>query len=803
MPRLYPNFFIETRIHPPQSGPMILAVCFRAREPARESEAGGIRKSPNSHMWAAFVRALLCAFILSLPAWVNASAQVKQPPATNDQFPRDPQAEKIARSVTIYRDSFGVPHIFGKTDAGVVFGLMYAQCEDNFWQLETDLIRSTGRSAEIDGEGGLRSDLAYRAFEIEKLSKAEYQRLPARAKALCDAFAAGVNYFIARNPQIKPRLITRFEPWHILAANRMGRISGLSRTGLRQSEIRFGVLESPASPQTSSNADLDLTASQSWFDDSNVEPVEGSNMWVVAPSKSASGTALLLINPHVGFFGGGQRYEAHLRSDEGLNVYGFAILGTPYIRSGFNQTLGWSHTNNNADTADAYLETFDDPKNPLAYRYSDGYRNAVEWADEVRVKTDKGVEARRYRFRKTHHGPIIGQRDGKPVAARIARLEEGGELEQRFFMNRARNFGEFKAALSRLALTGSNTIYADRKGNIFYVHGNAIPKRSTKFDWTKPVDGSTPETEWSGYHPLDELPHLLNPKSGFLQNCNSTPFLTTSDGNPRTEDFPAYLAPEEDTPRARSSRRILTGKDKFTFDEWTQVATDTKANEASAAITRVIAEWFQLRDEDKARGDKLLDQIRELSNWDQVVKTDSAAATLFLLWHERTAAARNENNQDNYPRLRALEETISKLETDFGTWRVAWGDVNRLQRVHTGGSEPFSDERPSLPVAGGPGAAGVVFTYNARAEKGQKRRYGISGNSFVSVVEFGKQPRARSILVFGQSADPKSPHHLDQAELYAQGKFKDVRFTLKEIKANLEIAYCPGDQKKTSFGEVR
>ena len=739
------------------------------------------------HPKPVFIRALLCALLLSLPAWVSASAQVKQPAAKET----DPQAEKLARSVTIYRDSFGVPHIFGKTDASVVFGLMYAQGEDNFWQLETDLIRSIGRSAEIDGERGLAGDLAFRAFEIEKLSKAEYQRLPPRAKALCDAFAAGLNYFIARNPQIAPRLITRFEPWHILAVNRMGRIGNLNRMGLRQNEIRFGSLEPAVAPQTDHpNDNLDLTSLQSWFDESGVEPMEGSNMWAVAPSKSASGKAMLFINPHVGFFGGGQRYEAHLRSDEGLNVYGFAILGTPYIRAGFNQNLGWSHTNNYADTADAYLETFDDPKNPLAYHYGAAYRTAVEWTDEVKVKVGYKVEVRRYRFRKTHHGPIIGSRDGQPVAARVAKLEEGGELEQRFAMNRARNFAEFKAALSRLALTGSNTLYADRKGAIFYVHGNAVPRRNPKFDWTKPVDGGDVETEWQGYHALDELPLLLNPKSGFLQNCNSTPFLTTLDGNPRKEDFPAYLAPEPDTARAKGSRRILIEKEKFTFDEWTRAATDTTVGEAAATITQMIAAWFRLQDEDQALFDKLRPAIRELANWDCVAKIDSVPATLFLLTNERPTG--NSQNQDQFVRLRNLETVMGELEKTFGTWRVAWGEINHLQRVHTSGNEPFGDEKQSWPVAGGPGAAGVVFTYNARAEKGQKRRYGASGNTFVSVVEFGKQPRARSILVFGQSADPQSKHHLDQAELYAQGKFKDVRFTLKEIKANLERAYHPG-----------
>src|SRR5262245_62576240 len=211
-----------------------------------------------------FIRALLCALLL--PVVIDVSAQTDRPAATQEvgQPARDPKAEKLASSVTIYRDSFGVPHVFGKTDASVVFGLMYAQCEDNFWQLESDLIRSIGRAAEIDGEKWLANDLAYRAFEVEKLSKAEYERMPAKSKALCDAFAAGLNYFITRNPQIKTRMITRFEPWHILAMNRMGRVSGLGRIGLRQNEIRIGSLESTGSPQTGrGDTGLDLTALRS------------------------------------------------------------------------------------------------------------------------------------------------------------------------------------------------------------------------------------------------------------------------------------------------------------------------------------------------------------------------------------------------------------------------------------------------------------------------------------------------------------------------------------------------------------
>jgi len=714
----------------------------------------------------------------------------------------NPKVEALVGAVTIHRDAFGVPHIFGQTDAAAIFGLAYAQCEDNFWQLETDYINALGRAAELEGEKGLARDLVFRAFEVEKLSKVEYERMPANLRTLCDAFAAGVNYFIARTPQDKSqnrsRLLSGLEGWHLVAMTRSGRIGSINRLGLNPNEIQLGKLEATDKAQA---APLDLEGFHRWFVESNVEQDEGSNMWALSPKKSATGNAMLLINPHVGFFGGGQRYEAQLKSEEGLNAYGFAILGTAYIRSGFNESFGWSHTNNYADTADVYLESFDDPKKPLSYRYGNEHRTAVEWTDEIKVKTENGIEVRRYRFRKTHHGPIIGQRAGKPVAARIARLEEGGEFEQRIAMNRARDFKEFKAALSKLSLSGSNTLYADNKGNIFYVHGNAVPKRAPQFDWTKPIDGSTPETEWHGLHAFEELPQLLNPKSGYLQNCNSTVFLSAGDkpgdGNPLKAKFPAYMVPEDDTPRSRSSRRVLTGKKKFSFDDWTTAATDRTVGEARTGIQSLADQWEKMKHEDEARAEAIKTAVLELKAWDQVARVDSVATTLFILAHEQARERANaaRNKESKFKELAALEKVVAELESNFGMWQVPWGEINRLQRIHTSGEEPFDDARPSFAVAGGPSQTGVVFTFGSHAVKGQMRRYGTEGNTFVAIAEFGKQLRAQSVLVFGQSADPKSKHYLDQAELYAQGKFKPVRFSLTEVKANLERSYHPGEEK--------
>src|SRR5262245_5299447 len=352
-------------------------------------------------------------------------------------------------------------------------------------------------------------------------------------------------------------------------------------------------------------------------------------MWAVAPKRSVSGNALLMINPHVAFFGGGQRYEAHLRSGEGMDVSGFAILGTPYIRSGHNRNLGWSHTNNYARTADVYVEKFDDPARPNAYRYGTGYREVVEWSAPIRVKTADGVETRTVVFRKTHHGPILGM--GPQMALAVKTVSQAIVMEQRWAMGKARNLREFQQALAMRALTGSNTIYADRAGNIYYLHGNAIPKRSSRIDWSKPIDGSDPETEWKGLHKLEELPQVLNPKSGWMQNCNSTPFLT-SDGvdSPVATNYPAYMAPEPDTPRSQRSRSILSGERRFTFDEWAKLGLDSKIGIAAAQIADVLANYRKLLQSDGPRAARLTEAVELLVQWDQVGRNDSIAAGVFM-----------------------------------------------------------------------------------------------------------------------------------------------------------------------------
>lgn len=717
---------------------------------------------------------------LLLVALSSALALLLQPPrpaATKSRAAGG--SEKLARSITIYRDTYGVPHIYGPTDASCVFGYLYAQAEDNFWQVEDNYIRALGRAAEVYGESALPADLMTRALEIPKLSQTEYQQANARTRALWQAAADGLNYFLARNPQIKPRLIARFEPWHVIA---LGRHVIYQMFIVRRMNLKFDDPRIAARiPQSDHLPDEQF----------------GSNAWAVSPAKSASGHAMLFINPHLPFAGSFQWYEGHLHSAEGWAMSGAAFFGLPFPILGHNGHLGWTHTVNNPDVGDLYLEKFDDPGKPLAYRHGNGYRTATAWTEVVKVKTAQGRESRNIQLRKTHHGPVIGiqkeGRAGQAVTLRLAKLEAGGILDEWYAMSRARTLAEFKTALAQLALPFLNTVYADGAGNIFYIYNGAVPRRSSRFDWAKPVDGSDPETEWQGYHSFDELPQLTNPRTGFVQNCNSSPFTTTTDGNPDGAKLPNYLARDSDNARARVSRLILSSQEQFSFAEWTRAATDTRVLEAETALPELLAEWEKLKAVAAPRAAQLAEAAAALKAWNRNSTVDSVAMTLFTCWFERVYRMTQAGDKAAWLRVRALEETTSELARDWGTWRVAWGEINRLQRGRTNADESFSDDRPSLPVPGAIGEVGIVFNFSARAVPGQRRRYGVAGNSFVSVVEFGPRVRARSALVFGQSGDPASPHYFDQAPLYAAGKFKPAWFALPEIKANSKRGYHPGE----------
>ena len=699
---------------------------------------------------------LLIAFLLCLVATVSVGQTQSN-------------AARLAKTVTIYRDIYGVPHVFGRTDASTVFGFAYAQAEDNFWRVEENFIWSLGRASELYGEEALNEDRLNNALEIPRLAREEYARLDRHMRALCDAFAAGFNYYLARHPEVRPRLLTQIEPWYTLAfirynyfQNGFARDPGLRRAGLQTAEYE---------PEISDHV--------------------GSNGWVINPSRSATGYAMLFINPHLPFFGSGQVYEGHVHSDEGWNFTGYTRFGFPLPYVGHNENGGWVSTDNAADLADVYLETFDDPARPLAYRYGKGYRIATERVAEIKIKTPSGLETRRFTMRKTHHGPVLAASEGKLLTLRMAKFESDGWLREWYDMTKAKSLGAMKRAMAPLNMLFGNVMYADRQGNTWYLYNGAVPRRDPRFDWTKPVDGSDPATEWQGYHTMEELPQLTNPKTGWMQNCNTTPFMLTSEGNPDPSKYPKYMVQEPDNRRGAVSREILAADPSFTFDEWRKAAFDTRVMAATTRLPELLA---ALKAHSGSES-KLREAYDELSRWDHRSTTDSVAMTLFSLWHERVSRDRS-GSQSPERFVALLNEVMAGLERDFRTWRVPWGEISRLQRLDESKKEKFEDAKPSLAVPGVNGNDGAVFTLYAAPERGQKRRYGVAGGSYVSVVEFAPRVRALSIHTFGASGDPKSPHFMDQAHLYARGEFKPAWLRLDDIKANLKAAYRPGEEPK-------
>jgi penicillin amidase len=702
---------------------------------------------------------------------------------------------RMARTVTITRDSWGVPHIEATTDAGVVFGMGYAQAEDNFWQLEEDYISALGRAASIYGDAALGNDLVRAAFEVERYAREEYQREPAERRALWDAYAAGINHYLSVHREVRPRVIRRFEPWFPFALSRnvwaSSVVNGVPVRDVVATPVDVRTREAPAGASAESRA-LWRPPASPFLGDSLPA---ASNAWVVAPSRTRDGTALLFLNPHVDFFGNGQRWEMHIRSATGWHFAGFAVLGMPVAHSGHNEVLGWTHTSTAADVADAWIEAFDHPTDPLAYRHGDDWPRAIEFEKTIDVRTDAGIERRRYRFLRTHRGPVVALSDGSRASIRIARHDDGGAIQQWLAMSRALSFDEFRSALAMTALPGSNTMYADTAGNIHYLHGSAVPRRHRAVDWNAPLDGADPELEWAGYHSPDELPHVTNPRSGWIQNTNSSPFSATGgDDNPDPAGYREYMAPEPDNARSRASRRLLGKEAPWTFGEWRAAAFDAYVHEAEIAVPRIADEWERLGAQDPERAHRLDDAIDELRNWNFTSSIGSHAMTLFSAWAERFDDTAPQPGE--WPYVRALEQALDDIEAAWGTWRVAWGQVNRLQRVHTSGTQPFDTASPSLPVPGGPGALGIVFNFDTRPGPDGRIGYGIRGHSWVGAIEFGARVRAHTIVNFGQSADSVSPHWFDQAPHYARGEMKALWFTREEVEAAVALRYRPGEEPR-------
>ena len=687
--------------------------------------------------------------------------------------------------VTIYRDSYGVPHIYGETDAATAFGMGYAQAEDNFHLIESNFVKALGRSTELIGEDGLLDDWLNRSLEIVAYAKRDFLNLSPRVKAICEGYSEGINYYLLKNKNISPILLRNFEPWYVLAFIRYlyyQRVLLQNYSGVQTETLKLGFIKT----NSLNVKELSIIS----FLNTKIKG-EGSNSWAVNASKTTTGNPLLFINPHLSFFGPGQVYEAHILSKSGWNFTGYTRFGFPFPYVGFGKKIGWASTDNAADLIDFYMESVTNKESLLAYNYEGVEKTIDNWQETITINNKNMSFSKKLKFYKTHHGPIVGFQNGKFLSVRMAKYESSGWLEQLYLMTKSNDLKEFKEATSRLDVQFGNYLYADVYGNIFYVYNAAIPIRSENFDWSNPVDGSIKETEWKGYHTLEELPQVLNPKSGWIQNCNGTPLLTTLNENPKKENFPNYLIVEADNYRSKNSRKILETYPSFTLELFKSNSFSTYLISAEDELPLLLQEYEESNQDFSVEISAVIDTLK---NWNLRSTNHSIATTLYIHWSEIKYDLAKNDSSIKRVNLEALQKTISFLYSKYGTWQVPWGQINRLQRVlPTPNNEyKFNDSIQSLPIAGTPSWTGSIFCIWSRLPKNNSnKRYGIGGNCYVSVVEFGSKVKGYSLINFGTSADPDSEHFFDQANAFASGKYKHAYLTLDQVRKNAVKVYKP------------
>jgi acyl-homoserine lactone acylase PvdQ len=736
----------------------------------------------------------------------NTGSAVEQQIAAEAQRLRD-----IAQRVEIVRDDFGVAHIYAETDAEAVFGFLYAQAEDDFARIERNYTWAIGRLAEVEGESALYSDLRARLYMSENEAKAAYDAAPDWLQDLCDAFADGLNFYLAANPLVQPKLLTQFENWmpfYFFEGSIGGDIEAIPTSGIEafysQAQTHIAGLPLAYNIDLSQQPVIARVAPAPLADTIFDEPA-GSNGIAINGDMSASGNALLLINPHTSFF---FRGEYHLVSEQGLNAYGAATWGQFFIYQGFNETTGWMHTSTFADFMDEFVHQVVNDNGELKYRYGDELRPLEVSEVTLRYRTN-GADAnsaaqyaeRTFPIYRTHQGPITHMLDDQWVVTRI-NWNPVDALRQSYQRMKTANYGEFREMMDIRTNSSNNTVFADADGNIAYFHGNFMPRRDVQFDYSQPVDGSNPATDWQGVHDVSETVMLVNPPNGWIQNSNATPFTVSGQYSPNPDDFPRYMAPDAENFRQLNSVELLSSTSGLDINSLLELAYDPTLKAFEQMIPGLISAWEELEPD----WPDLEQPIEALRSWNFDVSADSVAMTLAHFYginaaqDIETPSGMTQLEQINWlgtdasavDKLRVFSATLVQLNESFGSWNTPWGEVNRFQRITGDINHPYSDNAPSLPVGMASSRWGALASFGARAFPGTNRIYGNSGNSFVAVVEFGDRVQAISILAGGQSSDPASPHFDDQAQRYVDREFKTVAFYPEDVYARAQRRYHPG-----------
>ncbi|HTP12386.1 MAG TPA: penicillin acylase family protein, partial [Bacteroidota bacterium] len=583
--------------------------------------------------------------------------------------------QQEAERVTIVRDTWGIPHIYGKTDADAVFGLLYAQCEDDFKRVEMNYIEKLGRTAEVEGRKALANDLYIRLIIDSTDAIADFDNSPEWLKSLMRAYADGVNFYLSTHPSVKPALLNRFEPWFPLLWTD-GSIGAISTGDIGPREVgRFY---------------LDSTETVGVVVPDPEKDLSGSNGFAIAPAKTASGNAILYINPHVTFY---FRPEVHVVSEEGLDAYGAVTWGQFFVYQGFNEHCGWMHTSSAVDVSDMYIEKVSKKEGRLSYEYDHSEKPVSERPITLRYKSGDHLEQKTVTAFFTHHGPVMAKRNGQWLSVRSYNRALKS-LEQSWERTKSTGFDSFRKTMELCANTSNNTVFADDQGNIAYWQGNFVPRRDPALDWSKPVDGTTPATEWKGLHTLGEIVHVYNPATGWIQNCNSTPFTVSGASSPKREDYPVYMAPDGENFRGINAARLLSRENDFTIDKVIEAGYDRTLS-AFEILVPALVDAFQ---KNSKTGDTLVPQLRDvlavLKQWDYRCGESSIATTVAVEWGQqlipaimRTKVGERGGDQVEKTRKFAADASweglavpllraVRGLEKSFGTWKMPWGEVN-------------------------------------------------------------------------------------------------------------------------------
>lgn len=714
--------------------------------------------------------------------------------------------EKHVKNTTIIRDEWGIAHIYGKTDADAVFGLMYAQCEENFDQIEKNYLEMLGRRSEAEGGSVFYDDLMMRLIQDSVDAIHDYNKSPIWFKEILQAHADGLNYYLYKHPKVHPVVLFKFKPWyHLMWTD--GSVSPTRTGGIKVNDVanfyKININDSSAKATAFNESRVKQINFLDRLNDPTEKTLKGSNGFAIAPAHSKNGNALLYINPHVPFY---FRSEMHMVSEQGLNVYGAVTWGQLFIYQGFNEHLGWMHTSSYADVADVYEEKVMMKDNHWFYFYENEWKPVIEKIIPIKY----GAVTKNIKTYYTAHGPVMGSKNEKWLSLRENNRSLNALMEC-WTRTKAKNLKEYQKALSLLANNSNNTVYADADGHIAYWHGNFMPKRNNQYDFSNPVDGTIQATNWQGVHALEDIVQSIDPINGWLQNCNATPFTVAGKNSPDPQKYPMYMAPDGENPRGLNAVRLLEKINKLDLNDLIKIGYDKHLTAFDTLLPGFItfSKSYSLSGEERKA-------IEYLENWNHDADTNSIAQTIAIEWAtllvkdlplpktEEEGTRIMERYQkivrdiSNPRKLILLSQAINYIKKQYGEGKrfdIPWGQINKYQRASKLNKFPFDDNKPSISVAQTSSKWGQLPAFESKPYHGVKNRYGFSGNSFVAAVSFGKKLVAKTIITGGQGTQEGAAHFTDQAQRYIEGNFKTIHFYKNEVMAHQVSAYQPGKEK--------